>query len=232
MVHALLRALRSDQSHCASPQQYGAGAKIGAIRTEKASASLARFGAECNTAQAPRSARSGRRRRRPRSRTSAPSAKRRRRKIGAIRTEKASASLARFGAECKTAQAPRSARSGRRRRRPRSRTSAPSARRRRRKIGAIRTEKASASVARFGAQCKTAQAQDRRDQDGEGVGLSRALRRRVQDGAGAKIGAIRTEKASASVAHFGAECKTAQAQDRRDQDGEGVGLSRALRRPV
>ncbi|KAE8951191.1 hypothetical protein PR002_g33051, partial [Phytophthora rubi] len=142
--------------------------------------------------------------------------------------------------------------------RPQSRASAPSARRRRRKIGAIRTEKASASVARFGAECKTAQAQDRRDQDGEGVGLSRALRRRVEAGAGArsarsgrrrrrpqsrasapsarrrrrKIGAIRTEKASASVARFGAECKTAQAQDRRDQDGEGVGLSRALRRRV
>ncbi|KAE8991719.1 hypothetical protein PR002_g20767, partial [Phytophthora rubi] len=141
-----------------------------------------------------------------------------------------------------------------RRRRPHSRASALSARRRRRqdrrdqdgegvglaralrrrvqygagaKIGAIRTEKASASLANFGAECKTAQAQDRRDQDGEGVGLARALRRRVQDGAGAKIGAIRTEKASASVAHFGAECKTAQAQDRRDQDGEGVGLSRA-----
>ncbi|KAE9155645.1 hypothetical protein PF004_g32733, partial [Phytophthora fragariae] len=80
----------------------GAGAKIGAIRPEKASASLARFGAECKTVQAPRLARS-------------------------IRTEKAAASLARFGAECKTAQAPRSARSGRMRRRPPSRASAPSA---------------------------------------------------------------------------------------------------------
>ncbi|KAE9330181.1 hypothetical protein PF001_g511 [Phytophthora fragariae] len=80
----------------------GAGAKIGAIRPEKASASLARFGAECKTVQAPRLARS-------------------------IRTEKAAASLARFGAECKTAQAPRSARPGRMRRRPPSRASAPSA---------------------------------------------------------------------------------------------------------
>ncbi|KAE8915986.1 hypothetical protein PF005_g4560 [Phytophthora fragariae] len=35
-----------------------AGAKIDAIKTVKASASLARFGAECTTAQAPRLARS------------------------------------------------------------------------------------------------------------------------------------------------------------------------------
>ncbi|KAE8952314.1 hypothetical protein PR002_g32711, partial [Phytophthora rubi] len=90
----------------------------------------------------------------------------------------------------------------------------------------------SASVAHFGAECKTAQAQDRRDQDGEGVGLSRALRRRVVRRRRRKIGAIRTEKASASVARFGAAWKPAQAQDRRDQDGEGVGLSRALRRRV
>ncbi|KAE9271325.1 hypothetical protein PF008_g30386 [Phytophthora fragariae] len=53
------------------------------------------------------------------------------------------------------------------------------------------TEEASASVARFGAECKTAQAQDRRDQDGGGVGLARELRCRVQDGTGAMIGAIR-----------------------------------------
>ncbi|KAE9046157.1 hypothetical protein PR002_g1793 [Phytophthora rubi] len=170
----------------------GAGAKNGAIRTEKVSASLARFGAKCKTAQAPRSARSGRRRRRPRSRASAPIARqrdqdgegvglartlRRRLQDSAIRTEKASASLARFGADCKTA------RSGRRRRRPRSRASALSAGRRRR--------------------------QERRDQDGEGVGLARALRRLVQDDAGAKIGAIRTDEASASIARFGAECNTA-----------------------
>ncbi|KAE8999018.1 hypothetical protein PR003_g24040 [Phytophthora rubi] len=115
-----------------------------------------------------------------------------------MRTEKASASLAHFGAECNTAQAPRSARSGRRRRRPRSRTSAPSVRRRRR--------------------------QDRRDQDGGGVGLARALRRRVQDGAGAKIGAMRTEKASASLAHFGAECKTAQAPRSARLDLPGTAL--------
>ncbi|KAE9263871.1 hypothetical protein PR003_g32999 [Phytophthora rubi] len=105
-----------------------AGAKIDAIKTVKASVSLARFGAECKTVQAPRSARS--------IRTEKTSASLARfgagAKIGAIRTEKASASLARFGAECKTAQAPRSARSGRMRRRPPSRASAPSAIRRRR----------------------------------------------------------------------------------------------------
>ncbi|KAE9276995.1 hypothetical protein PF008_g28956 [Phytophthora fragariae] len=103
------------------------------------------------------------------------------------------------------------------------------------KIGAIRTEMGSASLARFGADCKTAPIVRQRDQDGDGVGLVRALRRLVQDDAGATIGAIKQDGDGVGLARAlrrrvqdGAGAKIGVIK----QDGEGVGLARALRRRV
>ncbi|KAE8890245.1 hypothetical protein PF005_g25941 [Phytophthora fragariae] len=157
-----------------------ASAKIGAIRTEKASASLARFGSLWRTAQAPRSARSGRRRLRPRSHASAPIARRRDQDgdgvglVRALRRLVQDDAGAKIGAIKQDGDGVGLARALRRRVQDGAGA----------KIGVIK-------------------------QDGEGVGLARALRRRVQDGAGAKIGTIRTDEASASIARFGAECNTA-----------------------